>query len=82
MTGISLSSSQDILSYLKEKGPTTVGIFKTPPNAILFQTLKDKFYSGEEVDVNNQSVHEVAMILKVGNVLASPILKISLSVHE
>jgi hypothetical protein len=55
VTGISLADSQDILSFLKEKGPSTEGIFIIPVNPILFQTLREKFYSGEEVDINNHA---------------------------
>jgi hypothetical protein len=33
VTGISLSSIQDILSLIKEKDPKTVGIFLISPNA-------------------------------------------------
>ncbi|XP_031232583.1 rho GTPase-activating protein 20-like isoform X3 [Mastomys coucha] len=54
----------DILSQIREKGPTTQGIFMTPPNETSWKSLKEQFDSGEEVDIKKHSVHEVASILK------------------
>lgn len=71
LTGISLSSSQDMLYLLKKKGPTTTGVFLEPPSITLCQTVKDKFDLEEEVDINKQSVNVMAWIFKVGNVLPS-----------
>nr|XP_034357408.1 rho GTPase-activating protein 20-like isoform X1 [Arvicanthis niloticus] len=58
------SAILDMLSLLNNKGPTTEGIFIVPPDISLLESLKEKFASGEEVDINNQSVHEVAWMLK------------------
>jgi len=69
LTGISLSSSQDMLYLLKKNGLTTTGVFLEPPSTTLCQTVKDKLDSEEEVDINKQSVNVVAWIFKVGNVL-------------
>lgn len=76
MTGISVSSSQDILSLINEKGPTTEGIFIISPNETMCKTLKEKMDSGEDVDIKHQPIHVVAWILKVGQVLASCTLRI------
>lgn len=82
MTSISLSSLQDILSLIKAKGPTTEGIFFISPNERVCKTLKERLDSGEEVDIEHQSVHVVVWILKVGNILASSTLRIPVSLHE
>lgn len=37
-----------------------------PPNAKSCKILKDKFYLGAYMDLKNESVHDVAWILKVG----------------
>lgn len=71
-----------MLSLLNKKGPTTEGIFIVPPDISLLETLKEKFDSGEEIDINNQSVHDVAWMLKVGKVLASSTPRIPLSLCE
>ncbi|GAB1287383.1 Predicted gene 1527 [Apodemus speciosus] len=54
----------DILYRLREKGPTTKGIFVTSPNEISCKTLKEKLDSGEVVDIKNYSMHDMAWILK------------------
>jgi hypothetical protein len=82
VTGVSLSSSQDILSILSEKSPTTKGTFMIIPNETSCKTLKKKLDSGEEVDIKKHSVNDVAWIFKVGKVLASSTLRIPLSLHE
>ena len=82
MTGISLSSSQDILYRLREKGPTTEGIFVTSPDESSCQTLKDKLDAGEEVNMKNYSIHDMAWILKVKKGLGSFTLRILLSLHK
>eukprot|EP00073_Rattus_norvegicus_P044573 XP_017446709.1 PREDICTED: uncharacterized protein LOC100910852 isoform X1 [Rattus norvegicus] len=58
------SAILDMLYVLKKKGPTTKGVFIEPPSTTLFQTVKDKLDSGEEVDIEKQSVHVVAWIFK------------------
>jgi hypothetical protein len=82
VTGISLPSSQDILSLIREKGPITEGIFMIYPNETSCKILRNKFDSREEVDIKKHSVYEAAWILKVGKFLASSTLRIPLSVHE
>lgn len=82
VTGISLSSSQDILSLIREKGPKTKGIFMACPNGTSWNSLKEKLDTGEEVNIRKLSVHEVAWLLKVGKVLVLSTLRISLSLHE
>lgn len=69
MTGISLSSFQDILSLISEKGPITEGIFIISPDSTLCKTLMGKLDSGEVVDMKGQSVHVLAWLLKVGTSL-------------
>nr|AAU43630.1 GTPase activating protein testicular GAP1 [Rattus norvegicus] len=58
------SAILDMLYLLKKEGPTTKGVFIEPPSTTLFQTVKDKLDSGEEVDIEKQSVHVVAWIFK------------------
>lgn len=82
LTGISLSSSQDMLSLLKRKGPTTEGVFLVRPSITLCQSFKDKLDSEEEVDMNKQSVHVVSWVFKVGKVLPSSTLRIPESMEE
>ena len=82
VTGISLSSSQDILSVIKTEGTKTEGIFIKPPDYKSFETLKGDLDSGRAVDIRNKSVHDVAWILKVGDILALFTLKIPLGLHE
>ncbi|XP_038938168.1 rho GTPase-activating protein 20-like isoform X4 [Rattus norvegicus] len=48
------SAILDMLYILKKKGPTTKSVFIEPPSIILFQTVKDKLDSEEEVDINKQ----------------------------
>ena len=82
MTGASLSSSQDILSFISKKGPITKGIFRTSGDRRAFRALKERLDSGTEVNLNNESVPVVASILKVGRVLASAALKNPLKLCE
>lgn len=49
----------------------TEGIFMISPDGTLCKTLMEKLDSGEEVDIKHQSVHVVAWLLKVGNILGS-----------
>lgn len=78
----SLSSSQDMLYLLREKGPKTEGIFITSPNMTSLQILKEKLESGENVNLKNEDIHVVAALLKVGRVLASSTLRIALNLCE
>uniref|UniRef100_A0ABK0LB85 RalA binding protein 1 like 1 n=1 Tax=Rattus norvegicus TaxID=10116 RepID=A0ABK0LB85_RAT len=62
--GILPAAILDMLYLLKKKGPTTTGVFLEPPSITLWQTVKDKLDSEEEVDMNKQSVNVVAWIFK------------------
>ncbi|XP_063138952.1 rho GTPase-activating protein 20-like isoform X3 [Rattus norvegicus] len=54
----------EMLSRIKDKGPTTDGIFLLTPNGTLCKTIKERLDNGENVDIHHQSVHVVAWILK------------------
>lgn len=54
----------DMLSVIRDKGPTTAGIFFRTPNGTLYRTVKERLDNGENVDMYQQSVHVVAWILK------------------
>ncbi|XP_063138958.1 rho GTPase-activating protein 20-like isoform X3 [Rattus norvegicus] len=54
----------DMLSRIKDKGPTTDDIFLITPNGSLCKTIKEKLDNGENVDIYQQPVHVVAWILK------------------
>ena len=82
VTGASLSSSQDILAFISEKGPVTEGIFRTSGDIRAFRALKERLDSGTEVNFNNESVPVVASILKVRSVLASAALRNPLNLCE
>jgi hypothetical protein len=73
VTGIFLSSSQDILSVIRKQGPSTEGIFVIAPEETSCKALKEKLESGEELDLKKFSVHEVAWILKVWKPLHHPL---------
>ncbi|XP_060247678.1 rho GTPase-activating protein 20-like [Meriones unguiculatus] len=64
MTGTSLSSSQDMLSVMKNKGPNTEGIFMLPANVTSGQILKEKLDHGQYVNLYMEDVHVVAAVLK------------------
>ena len=74
--------SQDILSFISEKGPITEGIFRTSGDIRAFRALKERLDSGTEVNLNNESVPVVASILKVGRVLISSTIRIPLNLCE
>ncbi|GAB1287486.1 Predicted gene 1527 [Apodemus speciosus] len=82
----------DILSLLREKGPTTEGIFNISPNKTLCKIVKEKLDSGQKVDIRRHSVHVATWILKEflqtikGSLLTSQLyehwLAVPLMVHD
>ncbi|XP_077921682.1 rho GTPase-activating protein 20-like, partial [Halichoerus grypus] len=54
----------DMLSFINQKGPLTEGIFSKSANIKSCRILKDKLNSGVKVNLNSESVHVVASVLK------------------
>ncbi|XP_052036736.1 rho GTPase-activating protein 20-like isoform X5 [Apodemus sylvaticus] len=78
----------DILSLLREKGPTAVGIFSIAPSDVLCKGVKEKLDSGQKVNIRKHSVHLASWILKEflqmikGSLLTSQLYEHWLSIPE
>ncbi|XP_052036794.1 rho GTPase-activating protein 20-like isoform X8 [Apodemus sylvaticus] len=78
----------DILSVLREKGPTAVGIFSIAPSDVLCKGVKEKLDSGQKVNIRKHSVHLASWILKEflqmikGSLLTSQLYEHWLSIPE
>lgn len=67
VTGAFLSSTQDMISVINEKGTDVEGIFRVPVSLLRpVRALREKLDSGEEVNFKSESPLFVASVLKVG----------------
>ncbi|XP_037365405.2 rho GTPase-activating protein 20-like isoform X2 [Talpa occidentalis] len=54
----------DLLVHINDRGTQAEGIFKKTASMKFCQVLKEKLNRGEDVNLNNESVHVVASVLK------------------